>query len=202
MSIRWASCCSKCWRASDRFAVTVGCWSTRVINDDPPSLRSLENSIPRDLDTVCLKCLQKDPARRYEKCRDLAAELKRIRNGEPIIARPISRAERFYRTCIMHRAISTIVVLLLTSLIVGLLGVTWKWRRAEVFGTEQQIARQAADRLSEELADQVNHSRRTIYNSRIALAREAWASGDYFRLKQHLQLAHQPHFEHDRRDLE
>ena len=67
----------------------------QVIHDDPPSLRKLEHAIPRDLDTVCLKCLQKEPARRYENCRQLAAELKRVRDGEPIIARPISRDRTF-----------------------------------------------------------------------------------------------------------
>ena len=56
--------------------------------------------------------------------------------------------------------------------------------------------------MSAELADQVNQSRRLIYNSRIALAKDAWESGDYFRLKQHLQLAHQPNFQQDRRDFE
>ena len=69
----------------------------QVIHDEPPSLRRLNNSVPRDLETICLKCLEKDASRRYDTAQDLVAELARFLRGEPIHARPISTVARSWR---------------------------------------------------------------------------------------------------------
>ncbi|MGV2341751.1 MAG UNVERIFIED_CONTAM: hypothetical protein LVR18_49880 [Planctomycetaceae bacterium] len=60
----------------------------QVINNDPVSPRQLQPAIPVDLETICLKALQKDPAARYESCAAMADDLQRYLNGEPIQARP------------------------------------------------------------------------------------------------------------------
>ena len=71
----------------------------QVINDEPPSPRKLSASTPRDLGTICSKCLEKKPARRYQTAQGLADDLRRWLNKEPIQARPVGQFERGMRWC-------------------------------------------------------------------------------------------------------
>lgn len=66
----------------------------QVVNEDPVPPTRLQPKLPRDLETICLKCLEKDPRRRYATCEDLRADLQRFLTNEPILARPVSGWER------------------------------------------------------------------------------------------------------------
>jgi WD40 repeat protein/ribosomal protein S27E len=71
----------------------------QILSDDAPSPRKLDRNLSRDVETICLKCLEKDPARRYATAKELAEELRRLMRGEPILARPVSKGEHAWRWC-------------------------------------------------------------------------------------------------------
>lgn len=76
-------------------AATVMDTLLQVIGDEPLPPTRLASRTPRDLETICLKCLEKNPQRRYGSAALLADDLQRFLNGEPVAARPLSRPERF-----------------------------------------------------------------------------------------------------------
>ncbi|MBI5757629.1 MAG: protein kinase, partial [Planctomycetales bacterium] len=95
----------------------------QILSEEPPALRKLDARLPRDVETICLKCLEKDPARRYQSAAALAADLHRWLTGHPIQARPVSRTERAWRWCHRNPAVASlstaVVVILLTGIAVS-----------------------------------------------------------------------------------
>jgi formylglycine-generating enzyme required for sulfatase activity len=102
----------------------------QVLRDEPAPPSALQRGVPRDLETCCLKCLQKEPHRRYASALELAEDLRRFQAGEPIRARPVGLAERAAKWCRRHPAVAALsaLVLLLTLVAAGL--VTWQWQEA------------------------------------------------------------------------
>ena len=88
-----------------------------VVNDDPPLPSSLRPGIPRDIENVCLKCLEKQPSSRYESANELSADLQRFLNGEPVQARPVTRIHRFVRWVRRNPLVSSLSGLLLIVLL-------------------------------------------------------------------------------------
>jgi predicted Ser/Thr protein kinase len=83
----------------------------------PPSRR--QPGVARDLETICLKCLQKDPAKRYPSVAALAADLRRFQVGEPIQARPVGTVERLWRWCRRHPARAAAAALTVVAVLAG-----------------------------------------------------------------------------------
>jgi WD40 repeat protein len=93
----------------------------QTVNEEPVTPRRLNAGIPRDLETITLKCLEKEPCRRYATAQELADELGRFLRDEPIRARPVGRAERFYRWTRRHpvtAALTGVIGLLLLAVAV------------------------------------------------------------------------------------
>ena len=91
----------------------------QVIHDEPPSPRKLNANIPKDLETITLKCLEKDVTRRYQTAQEMADELRRYLEGEPIRSRPINRVERAWRWCRRRPLVSSLGAGLAVSLLLG-----------------------------------------------------------------------------------
>ena len=117
----------------------------QVINEEPPSPRLFHSGLPRDVETICLKCLEKEPAKRYESAVALAYDLRRFLAGEPILARPVTKRERTWRWCKRNPVVSTLATGLVLSLLGGLTGVTIQWLRQETARVESERANAALE---------------------------------------------------------
>lgn len=102
----------------------------RVIEREPPRPRSIAPGVDRDLETIALKCLDKDPARRYASADALAADLDRFAAGEPILARPVGPAERLAKWARRKPALAGMAAALAVAVVAGAVGVAWNWREA------------------------------------------------------------------------
>src|SRR5207248_3171859 len=94
----------------------------KVLQDDPQPPREARDSVPRDLETICLKCLEKDPARRYASAEALAADLQRFLSGDTIVAKPARRLERLRRWARQRPALALGVALAVLTVVGLLLG--------------------------------------------------------------------------------
>jgi eukaryotic-like serine/threonine-protein kinase len=97
--------------------------------EHPVSIRTLQPSVPRDLETICLKCLQKEPERRYATADDLADDLQGFLEYRPVVARPIGVAERSLRWA-KRNPLATVLVF---SVLLATVLTTALWLRAEYF---------------------------------------------------------------------
>jgi WD40 repeat protein len=135
----------------------------QIVSDDPRPPRRLNDRVPRDLETICLKCLEKEPGRRYATAQELAEDLRRFLAGQPIQARPVGRAERLWRWGRRNPLVASLVAALFLVLAGGLAGATSQWLRAEAKAAAADRARRDADDKAKEL--EIN-----LYYERIALA--------------------------------
>ncbi len=95
----------------------------------PP--KRLDSRVPRDLEVICLKCLEKAPARRYASASALQDDLTRWLERKPIKARPVSALARGRMWCVRNLALASLSASLTVALIGGMAGIVWKWRDAE-----------------------------------------------------------------------
>jgi WD40 repeat protein/tRNA A-37 threonylcarbamoyl transferase component Bud32 len=171
----------------------------QVLHDEPRAPASLNDQVPRDLQTVCLKAMAKEPHRRYATAADLAADLRRFLAGEPIQARPVGRGERLLRWARRNPLAASLLAALLVVFALGFAGVVWKWQEAEAAGDEARTkaalaekARDDADRAArkeKEQRDLADKSRRAADRlSKQAEARRLQAERESARAERSLYL--------------
>jgi serine/threonine-protein kinase len=124
-------------------AATVDATLALVRQEEPVPPRRLQPTVPRDLETICLKCLRKEPGRRYGSAEELAEDLRRFRAGELIRARPVGLGERLLVWCRRKPGVAALLAALVLVLLAGSSGVLWQWQVARDNAAEAE--RNAAD---------------------------------------------------------
>jgi serine/threonine protein kinase/WD40 repeat protein len=134
-----------------------------VIENEVVPPRRLNPALPSDLETLCLKCLEKDPNRRYQTAQELKEELGRFIRDEPILARPVSQVEKVRRWCRrkpLVASLSATTFILLLSVAVGspiaLYHINQERKRAEASLQKEAASRQRAERAEGEMEQQLH----------------------------------------------
>jgi WD40 repeat protein len=142
----------------------------QVLEEEPVSPRQLNPKVPRDLETICLKCLNKDRRRRYGSAQELAEELDRFLEGRPILARPAGKLERLWRWSKRRPAVAALIAVSVLAMTILFLGGLWYNVRIN----------SALIRAEEGEAE----ARRSAYFSNMLLARRDWEAGRAGRLQE------------------
>ena len=160
----------------------------QVLREEPRSPCRINNKIPRDLETICLKSLSKSPTQRYPTARDFADDLRRWLSGEPIHARPVSQIERLWR---WSRRNPTVASLLATVALVLLIGMAVSWffanqasKRADDLAKKQGelVKKQGelegetkrANQKADDATANLKLADRRLYNANMYLAQLNW----------------------------
>jgi WD40 repeat protein/tRNA A-37 threonylcarbamoyl transferase component Bud32 len=145
----------------------------QVLSQEPVPPSRLQPKLPRDLETVTLKCLEKEPRKRYPSAEALADDLRRFLHEEPIQARPISLAGRLVKWARRRPAVAALSALSLLTAVLGFAGVFVEWRQAE----QRRLEAVAALREAET----------NLYFNNIALADREWLANNVLRAGEILQ---------------
>jgi serine/threonine protein kinase/tetratricopeptide (TPR) repeat protein len=154
----------------------------QVIEQEPIPLRQLEPRVPHDLETICLKCLEKDPARRFSSALALAEDLRRFAEGDPIHARPTPAWERAWKwgkrrpAIVALMGVSTLAVLSMTLFIIWH-NVSLQRKLDSALAKERQARSREQDALVERHRALVEQGARRLFDSaRVAVAASDWAT--------------------------
>jgi WD40 repeat protein/serine/threonine protein kinase/tetratricopeptide (TPR) repeat protein len=170
----------------------------RLLRAEPPPPRQLDDSIPRDLETIILKAMAREPGRRYRSAVELAADLRRFQAGEPIQARPVGPIERTLKWMRRRPWVAALGAAFVLA-VAGLLGL-WGWFTWQL-GTEVRLKNEALGGAEEEKRrrgealeavkeeerlkgealrqkdNQLTRAEWLLYGQRIALAQRVWLDG-------------------------
>ena len=144
----------------------------QVQDAEPLPPRQLNPSIPENLQSICLKCLRKQPERRYASAQALAEDLDRFLKQEPVLARPVPVTERFWLWCQRRPNLALLSLALVLAVVTGFGGILWQWQRAEFHARGEKIQRLAAEENAAKI-------RLNLYAADVDLSAQAIHDGDY-----------------------
>lgn len=127
----------------------------KVREESPPPLKN----VPRDVATVCFKCLSRRPQDRYASALALAEELERFARGEPVLAVPLPLLPRLWRWAQRKPAIAALLTVSTAAVIAGISGVLWQWQKAEAARRDQAAALTQAQDANAAQAKTLRHLR-------------------------------------------
>jgi WD40 repeat protein len=159
----------------------------QVVNEDPVPPRQLNATVPADLETVCLKCLRKEPRVRYPTAGALAEDLHRWQAGEPVVARPAGLGERLVKWSRRRPTLAALVavsVAALLTLVGG--GLVFSLSLAAQARRAERAEKQATDRARDAEREQ-GRAERMLYAGQIASAQREWELGNLNIAWDHLQ---------------
>jgi serine/threonine protein kinase/WD40 repeat protein len=134
----------------------------QVMHDEPVRPRKLNPAVPRDLETVVLKAIARDPAHRYQTPAEMAADLKRFVEDRPVRARRVSEAEKFWRWCRRNPLPASLLAGIVLVFLAGFAGVALQWRVAEAARDNEKSQRglaEAAQKSAETARDEATQAR-------------------------------------------
>jgi hypothetical protein len=125
----------------------------QVVAAEPVPVRQLQPEVPADLETICHKCLQKEPGKRYASAEELAEDLRRFQSGEPVRARPVGRVERTWRWCRRNPVVAGLAAVVVLVLLAGT-AVSWYFAVDATQQADKARANEADAKRNEGVAKQ------------------------------------------------
>jgi WD40 repeat protein len=151
----------------------------QVLSEEPVAVRRLQPKTPRDLETICHKCLEKEPGKRYASAAALAEDLGRFLAGEPVRARPVGTLGRLAKWGRRRPAVAALMLVVAAVTVAGLTGILWAYGKAveqrEVAQGEAENARQEKQRADDRAAE----AERQTYLAQIGRAEAQLLAGEH-----------------------
>lgn len=168
----------------------------RILQEEPARPRQLAPGTPRDIEAICLKCLEKDPRRRYAAASDLADDLRRFLERRPTLARPLSGWEQTRRWVARHRAVAAILSLTGLLLLASGVGTALHFHRMATANAALGAALTQANDARRQAEEAEGRLREELYATDLGLAGESFAKQDLWQMKMLLDR-HLPEAGHD-----
>src|SRR5262249_47433399 len=142
----------------------------QVCGQEPVAPAQLQGKTPRDLNTICLKCLRKDPARRYASALELADDLRRFLDGKVIRARPVHAVEAGWRWCRRSPLVASLAGALGLIVLGSLVGLTGLYLNADAQRLRAEGAEEGLQKAADEARQEAKKARQSEAQAQTVLA--------------------------------